>query len=613
MILMAPSTIVATGDESSSSSSCTTSNNIMREGIARVRGGGGDGIIISDEVKAAAFATSSTLRRLWRRPPLASSSLLGGSSATPALSSSIDDSYSSYQGELQTQHQQPMIPRKDEPNLYNIPLDLYPTYRPMPLILRLILPIISSVIVANRYRYSLPMRWSDVLSPLNSRRLLLSTPVIRITLSFLLRSVLLWTLATLSIQEYYFPPSQITTTSLAQAGHLPSTLSRYSVVTPQPEVGREEVVEIPVIPIGVHSIRYTKRGTTGITDTTSRTLKKYDGISFYHGFGASSLSWLPVLPTLVERLGSNKGRHSVAAAVGVAHDAIGFGFTDRPNGDDDGGLRQYSSENSANIGLALLVESLSEQQQQDSAAAAMMSSNDDVIEEDTKSIAIFGHSMGARAALLMAYQCATDPTLKLRPNLIVLVAPALEGVTLPSVKRVGYHVKMSRRQSLTWSLAGRVWIMWRKVFVDPPLRYVLRRLVCGTKDFWRNGLVLAWGDPRRLSDSDVLRFQWPSVGRGWEGGILNFARSRILSSPHPGTLDDVRLLREVTNNEKDIRVVIVYGSRDGIVRIDSTVAERVCKDFPNIKFIRMEGCGHDPFEEDVQGFVTVIEKSLECE
>lgn len=299
--------------------------------------------------------------------------------------------------------------------------------------------------------------------------------------------------------------------------------------------------------------------------------------------------------------------------MGVAHDAPGFGFTDRPNGDVDGGLRQYSSENSANIGLALLVESLSEQQQQDSAAAAMMSSrNNDVIEENTKSIAIFGHSMGARAALLMAYQCATDPTLKLRPNLIVLVAPALEGVTLPSVKRVGYHVKMSRRHSPTWSLAGRVWIMWRKVFVDPPLRYVLQRLVCGTKDFWRNGLVLAWGDPLRLSDSDVLRFQWPSVGRGWEGGILNFARSRILSSRHPGTLDDVRLLREVTN-EKDTRVVIVYGSRDGIVRIDSTVTERVCKDFPNIKFIRMEGCGHDPFEEDVQGFVTALEKSIECE
>jgi hypothetical protein len=25
---------------------------------------------------------------------------------------------------------------------------------------------------------------------------------------------------------------------------------------------------------------------------------------------------------------------------------------------------------------------------------------------------------------------------------------------------------------------------------------------------------------------------------------------------------------------------------------------------------RMEGCGHDPFEEDVQGFVAALEKSF---
>ena len=50
------------------------------------------------------------------------------------------------------------------------------------------------------------------------------------------------------------------------------------------------------------------------------------------------------------------------------------------------------------------------------------------------------------------------------------------------------------------------------------------------------------GDPLRLTDSDVLRFQWPSVGQGWEDGLLNFARSRILSSSHPdAALDDAQL------------------------------------------------------------------------
>ena len=216
MIPMAPSTIVVTGDDESSSSSCATSNNNMREGIETVRGGGGDG---NEMTGVAAFATSSTFRRLWRRHSLASSSSLGGS-ATSASSSTIDESYSSYQGELQTQQQQPMIPRKDEPNLYNLPTELYPTYRPMPLIIRLILPIISTFIIAtSRWnRYSLPIRWSDMLSPLNIHRVLLSPHVLRHALSLVLRTVLLWTLATLSIQEYYLSPSQITTPALVKAG-----------------------------------------------------------------------------------------------------------------------------------------------------------------------------------------------------------------------------------------------------------------------------------------------------------------------------------------------------------------------------------------------------------
>lgn len=138
---------------------------------------------------------------------------------------------------------------------------------------------------------------------------------------------------------------------------------------------------------------------------------------------------------------------------------------------------------------------------------------------------------------------------------MVLVAPALEGVTLPAVKRVGYDVKLSRMNSPMWSMVGRVWVTWQKIFVDPALRYGLRRLVCGTSDFWRNGLVLAWGDPRRLTDRDVLRFQWPTVGRGWEDGIINFARSRILSARLPGALDDARLLREVMSLA-DTRVIM---------------------------------------------------------
>ena len=165
------------------------------------------------------------------------------------------------------------------------------------------------------------------------------------------------------------------------------------------------------------------------------------------------------LPSLVKRIGSIR-------AIGIAHDAPGFGFTDRPNADIDGGLYQYGFESNVGIGVALMNESLAK-----------------LNNEAKKHIAIFGHSMGSKSALLMALYYASQQKQDIVPSLVVLVAPALEGVTLPS--RRGYGLKSaSRRKELLsnnsyWirKLAKRVWIAWRKVFVDYPFRYGLRRLV----------------------------------------------------------------------------------------------------------------------------------------
>ena len=357
-------------------------------------------------------------------------------------------------------------------------------------------------------------------------------------------------------------------------------------------------------PIGVHSIQYTQRTAGG-----NKSNRKYDGIYLHHGFGASSLSWLPVLPSLVERLGNGRSR-------GVAHDFPGFGLTDRPNVDHSQGLEQYSFENNVGIGLALLQESLP------SGDAEVVDASLDFdyrrkrearehLDETSKSIAIFGHSMGSKAALLMAHQCASHPKLGLKPNLVVLVAPALEGVILPS--RGGHVSKKSSRggksQSKSWfrQMAHKVWITWRKLFLDYPFQYGLRRLVCSNEGFWRKGLSLAWGDASRLTDSDILRFQWPSIGKGWEEGLINFTRAR-LSSPFPSMNDD-QLLREVSNL-KDTRVIIIYGTKDGVVRINGAMAEKLKEEYPKVKIVGMEGLGHDPFEENVDGFLKVLENAL---
>lgn len=128
----------------------------------------------------------------------------------------------------------------------------------------------------------------------------------------------------------------------------------------------------------------------------------------------------------------------------------------------------------------------------------------------------------------------------------------------------------------------------------------------GTPHFWRKGLALAWGDPDRLSPSDVLRYQWPSIGRGWETGLLGFARAQLAS---PASPDDGRLLREVSTLQ-NTTVVIVYGSEDGVVRLEGPAVARLREEYPEVRWARMRA-GHNPFEEDVEGFMCELEEVLD--
>ena len=114
-------------------------------------------------------------------------------------------------------------------------------------------------------------------------------------------------------------------------------------------------------PMNVHLLEYTPTNTNSNTTNslqsnqptqTSTTLQhRYDAIYCNHGFGASSLSFLPVLPSLTERL---------RARLSVAHDAPGFGFTDRLStsasvrGERGKPVLPYTADGNAALGIALL-------------------------------------------------------------------------------------------------------------------------------------------------------------------------------------------------------------------------------------------------------------------
>ena len=141
-----------------------------------------------------------------------------------------------------------------------------------------------------------------------------------------------------------------------------------------------------------------------------------------------------------------------------------------------------------------------------------------------------------------------------------------------------------------------------RLFVDRPARYLLRRTV-SSHNFWRKGLQLAWGDPQKVTSSDVVRFQWPALGTGWEQAMLDFSRAQLL----PAALTDNELLQKVL--DRGVPVHVIIGSKDRVV--SPVMLKRFLRRFPSVQVSEMPGLGHDPFEEDVDGFLDVMERVLD--
>lgn len=425
-------------------------------------------------------------------------------------------------------------PREDEPNLYNIPDTLYPTYRPLPTILKLFIAFASIFFSAN-----LTLEKSSWLNPLlavarhraNRRQMF----------SFFITALATGIGSNLLLQDIFLPPSRISTAGLFSKYTAPSKLSRFEPVALP---GGEE--------IGVHYLKYQSKKATSKPP-------RMNACYVNHGFGASSLSWLPVLPSLVDRMG---------ARVGLGHDMPGLGFTDRSKD-----IKNFSLETSAKIGSTLLSQE--------------MKDKDD-------SVLLLGHSMGSVATLRMALALPRHVRKE-----VVLVAPAL-GMIFHSTA----HRPVSVKKLADWSRPARS--VFLRYSFDPLFCYVLRRLV-GKRRFWRNSLSLFWGDASRLSNSDVLRYQWPSVGRGWEKGLLSFSRAQM--KPPEDRLTDAELVEQVLALP-NTSLTVIRGSKDKVI------GDRIINPFwgpfrSKVKIIDLEGQGHDPFEEQVDVFLDTLDSVLE--
>jgi pimeloyl-ACP methyl ester carboxylesterase len=258
-------------------------------------------------------------------------------------------------------------------------------------------------------------------------------------LAFLVKVLVIGNLLNLVAQDVFLPPSRVSMTTLLNHYFLPSKLSKYETVTLPSSNGAASMN------LGVHFLEYKNSEsdnhlapTPAPTSVTSPS--KYHTLYLNHGFGASSLSWLPALPQLAKRC-------QLRTIIG--HDAPGFGFTHRPE------TRQgFTAQTSADIGMQLL------------ATITRSGNGHDTLTKTTNStspIILMGHSMGCRTTLRMATQLPPE-----QQALIVLVAPAL-----------GLHGK--RRNNGTnnrkGGIASGIGSFVTRNVVEPPLMYGLKRLV----------------------------------------------------------------------------------------------------------------------------------------
>ena len=473
-----------------------------------------------------------------------------------------------------------ITPRTDLPTLFNFPESVHPAYRPLPTAIRLGLAVLSALLAAAS-TYTKMARHilggggssSAIIDHMDWRR------TVGLFAKFALRALLIGTIATTAIQEAFLRPSRIDSATLLEKGWLPSTLSRFDSIQTRcssiPSLGNTNTD----LEIRVHYLRYAGAD----NNASSKRKLRFDVLHCNHGFGASSLSWLPALPALASRIG---------ARVALAHDAVGFGFTDRPKASSGRkkDLIPYSLAGSAAIGAKLITNELE---------------NDEPVEREgteQKSVALFGHSMGCTTTLRMALELPRNTR-----KFIVLVAPAL---MLPS-KTVNANTAASKGTPMhprgrVRSFVDRLLAAGRQIFVDAPFGYFLRRVV-GKPNFWITSLQsVVWGNPSDVSDADGLRFQWPAIGRGWETGLLAFTRSRLFNiDAYAG--GDAALLSDVLDLP-DIKVIVVAGGSDKIIppRASRGIAERFF-----LRFVPLPGRGHDPFEENPEEFVNLVETLLE--
>ncbi|CAM9130941.1 unnamed protein product [Choristocarpus tenellus] len=385
-----------------------------------------------------------------------------------------------------------------------------------------------------------------------------------------------------------------------------------------------------------------------------------------HGFGASSLSWTPVLGSLSKAF----------RAVAVAHDTPGFGLTERP------GLRGalnklYSLDNNAVITAQLVQHEISKIKESEELGAGGTNNQQASAQATSPQPPVFlmAHSMGC----ITSTTAALDPSLDPLRTTLVLVAPAIlphppshrgippspsssgpdpnpfyqeeicgsdsmasgmsatpgtdclggrgEGAEGGGVVDKGsasdrlsgkFRSVLGLPRRVTGALTGVMlgtakWIFdWLALPLFYPAKVVGLRALAYQGKFWKFGLQTAWFDKEGVTVDVINRYRWPTLIQSWERGMALFLLSRLQFSGggltgSPGLVEAL-----AAKAARGMKIVIVQGENDplvSLVKVKNGLAEAI----PEAKLVVMPECGHVPHEEQPEEFVRMVLQALDEE
>jgi pimeloyl-ACP methyl ester carboxylesterase len=328
-----------------------------------------------------------------------------------------------------------------------------------------------------------------------------------------------------------------------------------------------------------------------------------------HGFGANTYSWeRATLQPLAEKLN----------ATAVAHDAPGFGLTERV-----GDLKRYTPRTNAAIARAMLDLAEGTLNEEDGSkkektwndvVGEMSSEANDATKTKKKLRArrvVVGHSMGGVAAAIAAAEGDIDD--------VVLVAPA---VIAASARAAGDlpETRKEKKRTLCLSLLGAFARAFRVVVAfaaSPVVLFAVRKLV-RSASFWRDGLGKAVGAAARArmrTDATWADgYRRPSAVTGWDAGMVrvvlaaatggvSLARAILGATSPTAEADKPENIIEALRLSK-ARVLIVHGSDDMIVPVGNS--RRLKELIPRAEMVEMPGVGHMPHEEAPEAFLDAV-------